>query len=504
MESNRPDCAAPLWSRPARLPSRRTCLRWGAAALAAPAGALAGTRSRAAGGGAALVQGCGLPSSSIGLYARALDEVSPLVSLNAETPFVMASTTKLVTSMAALDLLGPQFRWRTFAFARGPIENGRLEGDLWIVGGGNALLTSAELRNWMGQWRDLGLNEIAGNIVLDRFAFQLNESDHERTPPPAADRPHHNRPDAFSLDEGVLRISLQPDAAGRVAVQMEPPLAGLEVDQRQVRRGGCSAWVQWGGKGVELPSRVKVVGEWNPHCGRRQLAALAPLGQAEFMHRAVAGVWAEAGGHLGGSVVDQTQPLRPSLFPADLDGLPQMPFAVHLSERLPLLLRGINKSSDNFAARNLMLALSRGFPGRAATLPAAQARMREWLASQGLGPGDVEVENGSGLSRGERAKPRAMVHLLANAWQARQANSLVDSLPVAGVDGTLEHRLRGGAAEGQAYLKTGTLLDARALAGYVRSRSGRIYAVAALVNHPEASRAVPSLDGFIEWLARAG
>lgn len=501
MDSNRPDCAA---ATRRHLPTRRSWLRWGAAASLAPLGALAGTRRRPVGGGAALVQGCGLPSSCIGLYARALDDASPLVSLNAETPFVMASTTKLVTSMAALDLLGPQFRWRTFAFARGPIENGRLAGDLWIVGGGNALLSSAELRLWMGQWRTLGLNEIAGNIVLDRFAFQLNDSDHERTPPPAADRPHHNRPDALSVDEGVLRVSLQPDPAGRVAVQLEPPLAGLEVDPRQVRRGGCSAWIQWGDKAAGLPGRVKVVGEWNAHCGRRQVAAMAPLAQSEFVHRAFAGLWAEAGGRLGGSVIDQPQPVRSSLYPSDPDGLPQMPFAVHLSERLPLLLREINKSSDNFAARNLMLALSRGFPGRAATLPAAQARMREWLAGQGLGPGDVEVENGSGLSRAERAKPRAMVQLLTNAWHARQATSLVDSLPVAGVDGTLEHRLRGGAAEGQAHLKTGTLLDARALAGYVRGRSGRVYAVAALVNHPEASRAVPSLDSFIEWLARSG
>jgi len=76
---------------------------------------------------------------------------------------------------------------------------------------------------------------------------------------------------------------------------------------------------------------------------------------------------------------------------------------------------------------------------------------------------------------------------------------------VAGIDGTLEHRLHGGAAQGQAWLKTGTLLDARALAGYVRTRGGRQLAVALLANDPDpeaAARATPVLDACVEWLAR--
>ena len=163
------------------------------------------------------------------------------------------------------------------------------------------------------------------------------------------------------------------------------------------------------------------------------------------------------------------------------------PTVSHISPPLPQLLREINKTSDNLAARNLMLALSRGFPHKPATLAAAQARMREWLGRQGMAPDDVAIENGSGLSRAERAKPRAFVDLLAKAWSARQATSLIESLPVAGVDGTLEHRMTRGAATGQAHLKTGTLLDTRALAGYVFSRSGKVFAVTALVNHPDVA-----------------
>ncbi|MEK8029323.1 D-alanyl-D-alanine carboxypeptidase/D-alanyl-D-alanine-endopeptidase [Ideonella sp. DXS29W] len=452
--------------------------------------------------GESLLRGCGLPGANVGAYARALDSDTPLVSLNPEKPFQLASTTKLVTAMAALDLLGPHFRWRTMAFTRGTLLRGRLLGDLWIVGGGNAYLRTQDLQVWMAEWRKLGLREIIGDIVLDRFAFQLTEHDHENTPVPAADRPHHMWPDALTLDEGRLKVRLNPSRDGRPEVQLEPPLAGVRIEPSRLGGSGCTAWAQWSDTPRDAEPLIRVQGSLGPRCGSREWV-LAPLPHAEFTTRAIAGLWRQSGGQLHGRVIDKSHPDRRSLIPEGADGEPQLPFATHISPPLPQLLREINKTSDNLAARNLMLALSRGFPHRPATLPAAQARMREWLTKQGLGPGDIEIENGSGLSRAEKAKPRAFVDLLAKAWHARQAAALIDSLPVAGVDGTLEHRMTRGAATGQAHLKTGTLLDTRALAGYVKARSGKVYAVTALVNHPEAARATPSLDAFIEWLARA-
>lgn len=486
-------------------PRRRAALRRGAGAAAAVLLPGAWAQAPLRGGGEALLRASGLPAASLGAYARALDgapgDAAPRVALNPEKRFQLASTTKLVTSMAALDLLGPRFRWRTLAFTRGTLMQGRLVGDLWIVGGGNAVLSSADLQAWMAEWRRLGLREIIGDVVLDRFAFRLQASDHEHTPTPAPDRPHHAWPDALTLDEGRLRLVLGPSRDGRPAVRLEPPLAGVRIDRAGVGGSGCSAWARWSDP-VDGEPRVVVQGSLGPRCGARE-QVLAPLPHAEFTARAIAGLWREAGGQLHGRVLDKSRPDRAGLMPEGPDGELQLPFSTHISPPLPELLREINKTSDNLAARNLMLALSRGFPHQPATLAAAQARMREWLARQGIAPGDIEIENGSGLSRAERAKPRAFVDLLARAWQTRQAASLIDSLPVAGVDGTLEHRMTRGAAAGQAHLKTGTLLDTRALAGYVKSRSGRTYAVAALVNHPDAGRATPALDALIEWLARS-
>ena len=130
----------------ARAPAvtRRGALRLGAAWVT---GAWLPGISRAA-SGEAHFRSCGLPLSCVGVVAQAVDAAVPLVSLNPEKPFQLASTAKLVTSMAALELLGPHFRWRTMAFARGPLLQGKLLGDLWIVGGGNATLTSHDLADW--------------------------------------------------------------------------------------------------------------------------------------------------------------------------------------------------------------------------------------------------------------------------------------------------------------------------------------------------------------------
>lgn len=471
---------------------------------------------------AAALKSAGLPASSMGLYVQEVSDVvvmdeprsaPALAALNDDKHFVLASTTKVVTTLAALDLLGAHYRWRTYAFTSGPIYGGRLRGDLLIVGGGNSYLSAADLAQWFADLRAKGLKEITGNIVLDRFAFQLNEDDHARTPTPGADRPHHARPDAFTLNEGVLRVVVAPGTGNRAAVRLDPPLADVQV-VNNVSMGGSGCWA-----GASLSShknllKVTVNGAWSKQCTQKS-HPVAAMSHIDLTTRAVAALWLQAGGVLKGQVVDKPRPVvrdeqrgKPQPGPAtmqrDAQGEALMPFAVHLSERLPQVMRVINKTSDNMAARNLLLTLSQGFPFKAATLPAAQERMRQWLTRQGLQPGDVEVENGSGLSRAERGKPRAMVALLRNAWRSRSAEAFVESLPIAGVDGTLAHRMMHGAATGAAFLKTGTLRDTRALAGYVRGRSGKVYAVAAMVNHPQASLGLPALDALIEWVAKNG
>ncbi|MDQ6629882.1 MAG: D-alanyl-D-alanine carboxypeptidase, partial [Pseudomonadota bacterium] len=231
----------------------------------------------------------------------------------------------------------------------------------------------------------------------------------------------------------------------------------------------------------------------------------------------VAELWAEAGGSLRGHVVERDAGA----------GRPRGPrWSSELLTPVAEVLREMNKTSNNEAARSVMLSLAGSASARSAERPTgrasakagiaadstrlgaalktAQERMRDWLRGQGLRDGDITVVVGSGQSRAERGKPRALVELLCNAWRGGSSQTLVDSLPIAGVDGTLVHRMTHGPAAGQAYLKTGTLSDTRALAGYVRARSGRVYAVSLIVTDPDAAKATPALDSMVEWIAKAG
>ncbi|MFN0182417.1 MAG: D-alanyl-D-alanine carboxypeptidase/D-alanyl-D-alanine-endopeptidase [Aquabacterium sp.] len=396
----------------------------------------------------ALLAASGLPRESFGLLVTpALGKPLPLLELHAGLPLQLASTAKLVTTYAALDLLGPQYRWRTYAFLQGPMHEGRLLGDLMIVGGGDAMLHADDLLGWFTRMRLAGLQEVLGDIVLDRSLFRLTEADHSRTPTPSADRPHHARPDALVLHGGGLK--LPPPTSGRGLKQ--PPLPPPFDDQTA---------------------------------------------------RIVLALWRGAGLRVRGRVVDRRESHRNSLLPLGPDGEPMMPWSQHVSKPLPVLVHEINKRSDNLPARHLMLSLSPGFPLKPATLASARLRLERWLRLQGIADGEIELDNGSGLARNERGTPRALAQLLRLAVSGRHGEVFIDSLPLAGVDGTLQHRLTAPGVRGKARLKTGTLLDTRALAGYVDDSRGRRHVVVLLAQHPQAERAVPALDGIVEWVTR--
>jgi D-alanyl-D-alanine carboxypeptidase/D-alanyl-D-alanine-endopeptidase (penicillin-binding protein 4) len=464
---------------------------------------------------AAIVRSSGLPATSFGLHVRSVEspDVPPLLALNADRPFLLASTTKLVTSLAALDLLGPQHRWQTTAHAAGRLSGGRLAGDLVIVGGPVGL-TGNELRRWFAQMRDEGLQTIGGNIVLEDVAL-LHEREPRQLRVTEEERALDAAPDPRTYNEGKLLVSVRPGSGERAVVSLKPrPGNVVVVNDVFMGAGGCAAWARW--KTPDeidngSPLQLWVRGRWRADCAGEDIAYVAApptarmepaLGAAPALAipapKMVAELWAAAGGKLAGQVVER-------------DAAPARPRASRWSSELSTpvgeVLREMNKTSNNEAARSVLLSLGAGADtGRrgGGALKTAQERMRGWLRTQGLGDGDITVVAGSGELRAERGKPRALVELLRNAWAGANGQALADSLPIAGVDGTLVHRMTAGPAKGKAYLKTGTLSDTRALAGYVHGRSGKVYAVALIVTDEDIDKGRPALDAIVEWIARSG
>ena len=140
----------------------------------------------------AALQKAGVKESEVALLAQPLAPGAPLlISHNEKLAFTLASTTKVITTLASLQTLPGSFRWRTRAWLTGTPQDGRLACDLILAGGGDATLDSKRLTDWFKRVHKQGLAHVQGQIVLDQSLFRLVAKDHAYTPVPAAGNPHH-------------------------------------------------------------------------------------------------------------------------------------------------------------------------------------------------------------------------------------------------------------------------------------------------------------------------
>ena len=171
------------------------------------------------------LQKAGIKDSEVALLAQPLAAGAPLlISHNEKLAFTLASTTKVITTLASLQTLPRNYRWRTRAWLTGAPVDGRLAGDLILVGGGDATLNSQRLTDWFRRLHKQGLTQVQGHIVLDQSLFRLADKDHANTPVPEAGNPHHAWPDAFVLDESRFRVALRAGDGGALAATFDPPL----------------------------------------------------------------------------------------------------------------------------------------------------------------------------------------------------------------------------------------------------------------------------------------
>ncbi len=410
---------------------------------------------------------------------------APRIAHRAQVPVNPASVMKLVTTYAALDQLGPAFTWRTPVFADGIIKDGVLNGNLYIKGQGDPKLVVERLWLLLRRVQGLGIGQVKGDIVLDRSAFAdaLNDpADFDGEPL----RPYNASPDALLLNFKALVVNFVPDRPAGVAyVQIEPPLSGVQVPASVgLSSAECGDWRTALKADFSDPNRLRFAGSYPANCGERTwpVAYAEPRSHAV---RAVAGLWSEMGGKLTGVVREGTVPL--SLKPV-----------LEISSS-PLLdaVRDINKYSNNVMAQQLFLTL--GLLGNSqASLDTSRVWMRQWWQGR-FGDADTPVfDNGSGLSRKERISAQALGRMLQTVWGSSVMPELMSSLPVTGVDGTMKRSK----AKTSAHLKTGTLRDVAAIAGYVHAASGKRYVLVAIANHPNAGAARPAFDALIDWVAR--
>ncbi|WP_119156271.1 D-alanyl-D-alanine carboxypeptidase/D-alanyl-D-alanine-endopeptidase [Caldimonas tepidiphila] len=479
---------------PCPQPARRRALRWGATLLGASLGlpltacatpaAVAPLPSEVL---AALRQ-AGIPAEAFSACVMPAEGGAPRLAHQERLAVNPASLMKLVTTYAGLELLGPAYTWRTPVFAHGRIADGVLEGDLHLRGEGDPKLALERLWLLLRRVQQLGVREVRGDIVLDRSAFELPETD-----PAGFDgeplKPYNVQPDALLLNQKTLVFGFVPDAAAGLArVLSDPPLAGLRTEPAVPLDPGapCGDWRGALRADFGDPQQPRFLGAYPLACGERSWTVAFPDPRS-FNARAVEGLWRSLGGVLHGRVRDGTTP----------PGLPLL--AESESPPLAEVVRDINKFSNNVMAQQLFLTLGRVRRG-AGTPAAAREALREWLAAKWPGAETgLIVDNGSGLSRETRMSAAFLARLLQHAWATPVMAELMSSLPASGIDGTLR---RSRVPAGVARLKTGSLRDVAGVAGYVLGESGRRHVLAAVIQHPQAGAARAALDALALWTHR--
>jgi D-alanyl-D-alanine carboxypeptidase/D-alanyl-D-alanine-endopeptidase (penicillin-binding protein 4) len=436
----------------------------------------------------------GVAPASVALWVQPLGAREPSLALNPDVPLNPASLVKLLTTYAALETLGPAYRWETEVYAAGTLETGTLSGHLILKGAGDPKLTLEQFWLLLRSVRERGVRNLDGDLVLDRSAFAPAAYD-----PAAFDeeplRPYNVGPDALLVNFKAVAFHFVPvpgDASVRVIAEPRPyPLEVVSLVRPT--NGRCGDWrakIQPQFVPAATPRkafRALFTGSYPVSCGDRAWN-IALFSHRDYVAGLFRQLWEEMGGSWTGQVHDGVVPSEATLV------------YTHKSPPLAEIVRDVNKYSNNVMARQLFLTLGANNAGVPASLAVSRAALEAALAVRGIDTTGLVVENGSGLSRRARVSARTFAQLLRTAYGSATMPEFVASLPVVAVDGTMRKRLKDDAVAGQAHIKTGSLSGVRAIAGYVLDRNGSRQLVVMIINDPNAGRARPAMEALLRWV----
>jgi len=418
-----------------------------------------------------------VPAESLSIVVTDLDSGATVLEWRANEPRNPASTIKLLTTLVALDVLGPAYRWRTDVFAMGELKNGRLDGDLVIKGYGDPYLVTERVWQLLRNIRQAGVKEITGDLLIDDSWFDVGDYD-----PGAFDRQplraYNVAPNALLMNFKVVRYWFEPDHAnGAVDVRMDPELENLRVENRLgLANSSCQGYQ----RGITITANpavdeVTFSGRFPNGC-KRYAMDRAALSHNEFVYGLFDSLWRESGGVFTGGwrnivVAEDAEPLL------SFSSLP-----------LTEMIARVNKHSNNVMARQLLYTLGAETNGAPGTEESGRAAISSWLEKNGLASTEISLANGAGLSRETRTTAADMARMLRFAWRQPYMPEYLSSMSLSGLDGTLRHRFTKGQLVGKAHMKTGSMDHVAAIAGYLQARSGRRYAVVALQNFEDIHR----------------
>ena len=463
-----------------------------------------------------LLRSANIPEDAMG--AIVLRGNTVVMSHGAERSMQPASTMKLVTTAVGLEQLGPTFRGRTELRTSADVINGVLKGDLILRGGADTDFNADVLEHMLQTLRNQGIVKIKGDLILDRQLFQPARPDIGAPPfDESAEFRYNVIPDALLLNTNLLDIELS-STAQQLKLLMLPALENVTISSDMTLvKGSCARWED-GWRPPEYrrdaSGKLQVIlhGTFPQNC--HKAFSINVLDRNDYADRLFRSTWKRLGGTITGSVREAPGTGLPPV--AEPVGTRML--ADHVARALPEVLRDINKSSDNTLARTLFLSIGSlqgdgwlGSRPAAMTAPedtATRSRrvIQEWMQRHNINTENMLIDNGSGLSRTGRIAPAQLAGVLQAMQQSVWGPEFQSSLPIVALDGTMRKRLLGSPAAARARIKTGTLKNVVAIAGYVPDANNQQCVVVAMINSDLVGNGNgrAAVDALIEWVARSG
>ena len=393
-------------------------------------------------------------------------------------PMIPASTAKTATMIAALELLGPDYRFATRVFATGtPDGDGVLTGDLILKGGGDPLLGPQDLLGLAQRLHDLGLRRVTGRFLFDTSLLPKQPSIEPDQPAEARYNPGVG---ALAIDFNQWRL-LWRNGEGTSHIQRLPPLGQFQI-RPTTGTEGAGRNVTWDGRTAD-DDAWRLVGN-APGTGDRFLPIKAPGHATAALFRRLAA---------------QVGTVLP---PPDAGTAPQgaVPVAQVLGLPLSEVVRLGLQHSNNLVAELIGLTATRLYKGRPENLEASTTALSGWLhqaVTARLGGVDWtgwRLHNHSGLSRESRVTATQMAAILRFAQGRRYGGwPFASFLPAAGFRRSFRDRFLTEAAVGRLWAKTGTMHYAKGLVGYLMDGAGRTRVFALYIADPAARAAYDAL-----------
>ncbi|MDO6441041.1 D-alanyl-D-alanine carboxypeptidase/D-alanyl-D-alanine-endopeptidase [Marinobacter sp. 2_MG-2023] len=423
-----------------------------------------------------------LSMAAVPLNGPGLDQ-----NINADVPMSPGSIMKVVTTYAALEILGPTHHWDTDFLTDGEMVGDTLKGSLYVRFGGDPKLTFERLWTTLRELRDMGITRIDGDLVLDGSYFEVDGGfpafeDNGNNPY----APFLVEPSAYLTNLNLMHFQVRADERGTQAWST-PALGEIAIDNRvtAVAEGSCPSrrsfeWkpiFQEGGKVT-----VRVTGELPQGCRTTKYLSLLPHEQySASMIRSLLGEMGiiVSGGNLNGITPENARLVMKTTSPD-----------------LVTMVRDINKWSSNVMARQLLLTIGarNRLDNENDDRVAGIRVIYDWLERKGIDTSGMVIDNGAGLTRHGRITARQGTKILQHAWNSPYASDLMASMPIIAMDGTMARRLRNTGMDGEGRIKTGYLENVRSIAGFTRDENNTTWAVVGMVNNDPAWNGQAVLD----------